>query len=203
MDLKTLIKLTESFGTEMKYDGLSYTFNKRGQVVVTEADEMLNATILEGAEIIENMVFCRSSLLKSVEMSNSVTAIGMYAFSDCYNLMKVGMSSNITKIAMGAFENCTRLKNIEFPSGLKRIAPESFTGCVNLQTVTFPDALEEIGSFAFHNCKSLEFVNLSKVKRLGRSSFKGCDNLKQVILPKGLSEKVFDSQPKIIYEGVI
>ena len=68
----------------------------------------------------------------SYTIPNSVTNIGSYAFSDCYNLTSVTIPNSVTSI--GGY---------------------AFSGCDNLTSITIPNSVTSIGIYAFRNCDNL------------------------------------------------
>lgn len=53
-----------------------------------------------------------ANYIRSIDIDEGVTEIGMYAFSDCYNLTDVTIPQSVTKIGSFAFCNCGKLTNI-------------------------------------------------------------------------------------------
>ena len=51
-----------------------------------------------------------TSLLKTIEIPNSVTHIGKYAFESCSNVNSINLPESIIYIGDGAFENCVNLR---------------------------------------------------------------------------------------------
>lgn len=97
----------------------------------------VNVVIPDGVTVIPNETFKGCSNMKSIQMSDSVVAIGYSAFEDCASLEKaiIGNStaSNLTTIGKFAFKNCHNLVDLQISSVV----------------------LDEIGVGVIENCTSL------------------------------------------------
>ena len=113
------------------------------------------------------------SSIKSIQIVNSVTAIGESSFFMCENLYEINLPSTITKIGAGAFASCRNLLDIKLPPYLKCIDVQAFDGCRNLTHVLIPDNIEEIGNMAFQST-NLSSVSLPQnLKKIGGMAFAG------------------------------
>lgn len=109
---------------------------------------------------------------------NSVTAIGIGAFSGNTDVISVTLPSTVTKIGQEAFSDCTSLVRISLPSSLQSIGIGAFWGCTKLENVSIPSGVTQIGDDAFADCSSLKSVVIpSTVTSIGDNAFGGCDNL--------------------------
>ena len=77
--------------------------------------------------------------LVSITIPNSVTSIGMCAFSFCKNLTSVTIPNSVTGIGGGAFGGCTSLTSITIPNSVTSIGGGAFYGCANLTNITIPN----------------------------------------------------------------
>lgn len=141
----------------------------------------------------ENGVISGSTLLIAPDtitsafgISNDVTAIGAYAFSNSAvdagvtsltvpaSVERIGegafmnlkitsvdlISAQITAIPAGAFYGAS-LTSIVLPAQIKSIGNSAFFGCAALNSVTFNgEALEEVGDYAFYGCTSLVSLDM-------------------------------------------
>ena len=83
---------------------------------------------------------------KHVIISDSITSIGDYAFSNRGTIEKVTMSSNITSIGISAFESCDKLTSLDLPASLTSIGKDAFRYCGNLQLLdlsAIPDTITQ------------------------------------------------------------
>lgn len=122
--------------------------------------------------------------LTSIEIPDSVTEIGNYAFANCTNLSVVKIPDSVTKIGVNAFAGCVELSEVTMPSGLTEIGISTFNGCVNLTGITIPDNVIRIGDRAFSDCRNLtNLVIPNKVTEIAYRAFSNCDGIPEVTLP--------------------
>jgi len=114
-------------------------------------DENGHAVIPDGPEEIEDKAFSNCKGLVSIEIPESIRAIGMSAFKNCSGLTSVKLPSNLKKIYLGAFMGCTGLTSIIIPDGVKEIQECAFKGCTSLAEVTIPEGVD-VSFDAFDGC---------------------------------------------------
>ena len=91
-----------------------------------------NSTIIPSSvTAIEKNAFSGSGIT-DIELPNSVTAIGDYAFSNCHKLSSIVLSPSLIEIGRGAFMFCSVLSSIQLPSTLIKIGNNCFSGCSSL-----------------------------------------------------------------------
>ena len=132
--------------------------------------------------------FSGCSGLTSVTILDSVTSIGNYAFNGCIGLTSVTIPNSVTSISWGAFMVCTGLRSVTIGSGVTSIGSSAFSGCSGLTSVTIPDSVTSIGSYAFAYCSSLTSVTIGNgVTRIGDYAFSDCDGLTSVTIGNGVT----------------
>ncbi len=104
--------------------------------------------------------YSHSNTIKTIEIPNSVKAIGHSAFSYCYNLSNVNIPDGVTIIGNEAFCGCSGLTSIKIPNGVTRIGYDTFSGCTALKDVEIPNSVTSIGLRAFQNCSSLTSIEI-------------------------------------------
>ena len=119
--------------------------------------------------------------LKTIEITDGVTAIADEAFVYCEYLEEVVLPDSVKTIGNRAFEGCENLKSINMPSSLNTIGDYAFYCCVGLENVEFGGLIDRIGEYAFSSCYSLSSLTLD-VRVIGEGAFDGCVNLLQVYL---------------------
>lgn len=81
-----------------------------------------------------------------------VTAIGEYAFVDCYTITGVVLPSRLEHIGFGAFAACISLERVIFPASLLSIDHALFTKCWALSELYFEgDAPQGVDDTTFHH----------------------------------------------------
>ena len=66
--------------------------------------------------------------LTSINIPNSVTPIGVRAFSGCESLTNINIPNSVTTIENGAFCGCESLTNINIPNSVTMIEDWAFCG---------------------------------------------------------------------------
>lgn len=99
---------------------------------------LINAEIVEMTDAIEEIqdhLFYRNSILKSITLSPNVKSIGDYSFYECENLKEIIIPDKVENIGSSAFVDCTSLEEVTLPASVKEIGAHAFDGCY-LSTVT-------------------------------------------------------------------
>ena len=119
----------------------------------------------------------------------TVTQIGDFAFSHCQNLIEINISNTITTIGAYAF-SYTGIKEVFIPKNVKNI---SGNGCFgdsnNLVKVTFEEGTEKIPANIMMYCYGLTEVNMpNTVTTIGWSAFGFCKKLTKINIPNGVTK---------------
>lgn len=72
---------------------------------------------------------------EQIEIPNSVTQIGEYAFKGCPGLHEIKIPNSVTRIGRGFFESCSSLSSIEISNSVTQIEGTVFHGCTSLKEV--------------------------------------------------------------------
>ena len=100
-----------------------------------------------------------------------LTTITWDYFYNSERLETVMLPESVTDIGMVAFSMSTSLIAIDMP-GVVRIGDSAFSFSGLPGELILPDSVEEIGSFAFSYCKGIQRIVIpEKVKRLGEGAF--------------------------------
>ena len=119
---------------------------------------------------------------------NSVTSIGVYAFSGCSGLTSVTIHNSVKIIGERAFKDCTGLTSVTIGNSVKSIGHRAFEGCSGLTSVTIPNSVTSIGKWAFYNCSGLTSVTIpNSVTSIGGYAFSGCSGLTSVTIPNSVT----------------
>ncbi len=126
--------------------------------------------------------------LSSIELPESLTNIGDYAFSGCSGLTgELVIPDNVVTLGNDAFTGCSELTAVVIGSGVETIGDSAFQFCDNLMSVTFGENVVSIGGTAFAST-ALEgdLVIPDKVTTIGDWAFSGCSHLTSLTLGTGL-----------------
>ena len=171
-----------------------------------------NMTLKEGTLGIAVCAFEDCTGLTSIDIPNSVTSIGGYAFNNTawYNnqldgLVYAGMvaykykgtlptGKNLTLregtlgIAGYAFKDCTGLTGIVIPNSVTSIGDEAFYECTGLTSIDIPNSVTSIGYEAFKNCTGLTSVDIpNSVTSIGYGAFDGCTGLASIVISNSVT----------------
>ena len=143
-----------------------------------------------------------------VALPESVTTIGVHAFSDTGVTGTLKLPEHLTEIDSSAFYHCGKLNGelklpdtvkeiggfafnrcgftgkLELPASLEKIGNDAFESCSGLTgKLTFPSKMNEIDFSIFHGTGITEVVIPSSIKTVRDFAFDSCMNLKKVYLP--------------------
>ena len=112
---------------------------------------------------------------------NTITTIGVSAFTYNYNITSVTIPDSVTRIGASSFRSCIGLTSVTIGSRVTNIDASAFAECYKLTTITIPDSVTSIGSSAFTSCTGLTTVTIgSGVTSIGQSTFRGCRGLQTI-----------------------
>lgn len=180
-------------------DNLKYTITdeaKNEVSVSADATELIkNVTIpaeveYEGVKYkvtsIAKEGFWTSFQLTAIDIPNSITTIGEFAFAYCEALKTIDIPNSVTFIGGHAFEDCIGLETINISPScpIETIEENTFAGCTSLKSFRIPDSVTYIKSYAFHNCTEItEIIIPNSVKSFNMFSFAYCEKLTSITLP--------------------
>ena len=93
-----------------------------------------------------------------MNIPNSVTNIGEYAFSNCSALKEAIIPNSVTTINNRTFYFCSSLQSINIPNTITTIGSFAFYGCNTLKNITLGSSVNKIETYAFSNCESLKEI---------------------------------------------
>ena len=118
---------------------------------------------------IGDSAFSSTSII-SIEIPESVTSIGNYAFKDATQLISINIPNKVTSIGYGTFWNASKLASIIIPSGVTNIGEYAFQNASSLKSIIIPTLVVSIGPNSFKGCSGLTsaiFESISNLARLG------------------------------------
>ena len=122
-----------------------------------------------------------------IPSDGSVTAIGDYAFQDCYQLTAIEIPDTVTSIGEYAF-SWSGLKTIVIPKSVTYLGWGAFNGCQSLVEVDLQASITYIEGWIFANCRNLTSIIIPEgVTEIAYSAFSGCRSLTTVTLPASLT----------------
>ena len=169
--------------------------------------------------------------ITEVDLPNTVTQIGVQAFSDCRMLSEIYVPDSVIVGANALYNNATNLKvtiryntgsipskmfcqnkmsNVVMEEGITSIGEFAFSECPNIVAISFPQTLKNIGDYAFYKSKTPNCIMLpQKMTTIGDYAFSDASALSEIRIPDSVEKigtKAFDDgvAAKIYYRfGVI
>lgn len=191
----------------MKKPGASFTVPASVKTISRGAfgcNEYLQTINLNAVTTLQESAIQNAEALKTIEIPDSVTQAGDFAFYGCTALQSVKFGKGLKSTSYMMFRECRSLKDIDF-GGLEEIYALTFADCTSLEKVTLEQNITEIGNASFGNCEklvsftapsvteipfqsflndnSLTAIDFPKVEKIYRTAFYGCRSLKTVNLP--------------------
>lgn len=162
----------------------------------------------DGCTSIKSVRYTEYTGNAGVALPESVTTIGVHAFSDTGVTGTLKLPEHLTEIDSSAFYHCGKLNGelklpdtvkeiggfafhscgftgkLELPASLENIGNDAFEFCSGLTgKLTFPSKMNEIDFSIFHGTGITEVVIPSSIKTVRDFAFNSCMNLKKVYLP--------------------
>lgn len=134
------------------WEGSAYINGYKSKEKTAEIPSQIGKTNIRG---IACEAFRFNSDIKTVFISEGVTAIGDYAFDRCPELTEIILPSSIRYIGRGAFDSCHNLTGITVPNGVTEIGWHAFHECTNFTSIIIPDSVIRIDDDAFEGCERL------------------------------------------------
>ncbi len=137
--------------------------------------------------------FMGCTKLQSLNIPNSVTEIGAYAFEDCIGLTSVTIPNSVTTLGICAFRRCSGITALHIGNGITTIESGTFCGCTGLTSLNIPNCVMEIkGTFlydgAFEKCTGLTSVTIpNSITNIGYHAFRFCSRLTSVTIPNSVT----------------
>ena len=131
-------------------------------------------------------LYLNGEIVTSLEIPNSVTSIGDYAFYNCDSLISISIPDSVTSIGNQVFCNCSSLASITIGGGLTSISEGAFEKCSSLTSIVIPDGVTSIGGAAFSGCSSLTNITIpdsvTSIKSISSfiGAFLGCSSLTSI-----------------------
>ena len=184
---------TEEDGKWVDEYGVMYSADRKKLI---RAQERLSGdySVLDGTVVICDKAFRWCEILLGITLPSSVTSIGKWIFSGCWNLKEINVaeSNKFYRTIDGVlytkdlktiirYPQGKENENFVIPSGVTSIGELAFSNCIDLQKITLPSSVTNIGERAFSYCNNLQEITLpSGVTSIGDFAFVGCDNLQGI-----------------------
>ena len=171
--------------------GAMYDFSSFGTQCPWDSTKIKKVIVGDGVTSIGDDAFLvkSSSLLTTVELPESVTSIGAYAFLNCNKLKNIILPNHLVSIGEYAFNFCTSLEAITIPASVTDFGKYAFDDCTQLSSITLSDGLATLGVSVFSDCISLTSITIpDSIHAIPDSTFANCTRLTSITLPDTLTE---------------
>lgn len=153
----------------------AYLFSPVNNPTSVTAPKIIELNFEDNAvcSVIGERAFYNCESLKSIEIPDTVTEIGKYAFTGC----QISSAKIPATAIASASIRSDYIKIVEITSG-ESIPNSAFMGCDSLTSVVIPDSVTSIGDSAFYSCYSLTSIKIpNTVTSIGSYAFRSCDSL--------------------------
>ena len=151
--------------------------------------------------------FWENENIKSLVVSEGITAIGDSVFERCSNMTSASFPNTLTSIGKRAFFMYTTggLKSLNLPASVTKIGEKAFTN-MSATSLVMPETLTDLGTYLFMDSNTLQNVRV-ECAEIPAFCFVNCSRLNQMTLSanvKKIGSHMINYCPllhEIIYEG--
>ena len=161
--------------------------------------------ITTGTKLIADSAFFGCTSLTDITIPDSVTSIGLNAFSNtAYYDDADNWKNDVLYIGNYLIEAKDTLSgSYQITPGTKLIVSWAFYGCTSITKITIPNSVTSIGESAFFYCTSLTEITIpDSVTSIGCWAFSDCTSLERVIFENNAGWKVSESYDMANFEEI-
>ena len=169
-----------------------------GNSAFYECPKLKYVHLSNSIKTIGNTAFWKCNSLESIFIPNSVTSLGISAFAYCDKLASVRLSDNLSVIEKYTFSDCP-ITSIIIPNSVTSIEENAFYRCP-LKSLTLSENLISIGENAFLLGRFSTLIIPNSVKTIDRGAFELNDYLRTVVLGnqcENIGETVFNNNDSL------
>ena len=128
----------------IKTDG-TCIYSSDGKKLLTCAVHRPVVDVVPGCEEIARKAFAGNIELASVNLPESVRAIGASAFAGS-GLVEFESGGGLREVGTRAFARCNKLAHVQLAEGLECVGDEAFAHCHALAQISMPSSLRDLGA---------------------------------------------------------
>lgn len=168
---KDLVSVADAIREKTSYGDYSLVFpdgfvkqinniSTGGSVAEPYIEEAYNSAgvikaIFHGYTTVRPYMYYTASHLNTLELSDTITSIGILAFGSCTGLHSVKLPTALTTIGNGAFNTCIALKEIDIPANVTKVDVNAFAYCTQLAKAVFKGTPTSLHNTTFSGCDAL------------------------------------------------
>ena len=108
-------------------NGVTWVLNNEGRLTIAGTGQIRDYSTYDPAP-------WKGTAVKELVISEGVTAVGAYAFTDCTEIASVQLPSTLTTLCDWCFAGCISLTSIELPHALMSVIGGAFANCLRLRS---------------------------------------------------------------------
>ena len=143
-------------------DGILFSKDKSTLIQYPSGKTEESYKVPSSVKILAPYSFNYCSMLNSIEILNSITAIEEGAFAECNNLKEITIPDSITSIREFTFEGCSELTSITIPNSVTSIEKNAFLFCDKLTINGYKDSYAE--TYAKENSISFKEIEVEEIQ---------------------------------------
>ena len=124
----------------------------------TNRDQIKVFTIGDNVEYIPEYLCYNLNAITAVQLPNTVTSVGAYAFAECSKLKDIAMGTALKVIGYRAFANCESIVELHIGESVETIDRYAFYNCNAVTKISIGSHVNWIGDHAFDNCTQVEEI---------------------------------------------
>jgi glutathione peroxidase-family protein len=206
-NLKHTFTIPGDYIIQVACNEFGYELGGNKQAVLTPIKTLTNIEFSWDLDKVNSHAF-QYAPITSLIITDYMTEIGDYAFTNCTALVDLTLGRQLLKIGTNAFERCTAISSLKLPASLTEIKNYAFNSCSSVSSVEMDHQqsnLKVIGSYAFQNCANLSSFTIPHlVETVGSQALAFCTELASVkILSKSvlMGQGIFDADPGLLTAG--
>ena len=144
-----------------KYDNALYLGNLENPFVVLmkAQDKNVDACVIaDNCKFIYNDAFNGCTGLTSIEIQNSVTSIGRYAFYGCSGTLAINCDIEDAENSDEGWFYGSMFSEVILGETMNKVGKYAFYGSTSIKSLTIGGNVNRIGYYAFDNCTGLKSI---------------------------------------------
>ena len=138
--------------------------------------------------------------LTAIELPDTVTSVGAYAFYGCEDVRELKMSESIATIGEYAFAGLPLIEEVTIYGNNTTVGAGAFENCTALESVTLQEGVDYIGTSAFGFTALTSITLPTTIVTLDGNPFTSCP-LETVVILAPDADLYFDVASKTMFNG--